>query len=122
MAGEPLIPTQRSEPGENARSATRRGTDPAIISVVITTVCSLFLPIWGIVGTIGGLLMGYKARGEASAGSGGSGALARIAIVFGWLGVTYHLFAVCTVLDESLAQGVHSACEAGCRVLQTLVR
>ena len=67
-----------------ARPVARPQRDPALTSILVTIIGSLFVPL---LGAIAGLFLAYRALREARAGRGGSEKLARTAVIIGWSGI-----------------------------------
>lgn len=66
------------------RPATRPQRDPALTSILVTIIGSLFVPL---LGAAVGFFLAYRALREARAGRGGGERLARAAVVVGWCGI-----------------------------------
>lgn len=79
----------------------------ALTSIAVTVLGSLFIPF---LGTIGGLILAYRARKQAREGKG-SESLARTAILLGWCFLALGLLPLCLVLFSSGAQVGYSLCD-----------
>ena len=87
-----------AEPVERTRRVKR---DPAVISIIVTVVGSLFMPF---VGAIVGLVLAYKALRQARAGGWGSEKMAKTAVIVGWSGIALCLLPLCMAMTMP---GVH---------------
>ena len=84
-------------------------TDPALVSIIVTVVGALFMPL---LGGVLGLVLGYRALRQARAGNGGSRSekLAKAAVVVGWIGVAFTVLPLCAIVGISGVQLGYSIC------------
>lgn len=102
-----------------ARPAARAPRDPALTSILVTIIGSLFVPL---LGAAAGLFLAYRALREARAGQGGSERLARMAIIIGWGGIALVLL---PLLFGGITLGVragYSACSQSIQALFDMLR
>jgi RNA polymerase subunit RPABC4/transcription elongation factor Spt4 len=71
-----------------------RQLDPAVLSLLVTVVGSMFVPLGG---AILGLILGYRALREARAGedAGQGKRMATIAVTVGWLFIAFSVVPLC---------------------------
>jgi hypothetical protein len=84
--------------------------DPATISLVVTIVGTVLVPV-PVLGAGLGLYLGYKALREARAGGWNSEKLARTAVIVGWIGLAYLVLPLCIWLGWLGCAGAASVCE-----------
>jgi uncharacterized membrane protein len=85
-------------------------TDPALVSIITTVAGSLFIPL---LGSVLGLILGYRALRQARAGGEASGSekLAKAAVVVGWISVALTVLPLCAIVGISGAQLGYSICD-----------
>jgi hypothetical protein len=90
--------------------------DPAVISIIVTLVCTAVIPL-PLVGAIIGLVLGYQALKSARAGGGNSEKLAKWAVAIGWVVLACTILPLCLVFGSSGVQAAYSACDGLGRAL-----
>ncbi len=93
------------------RKNWRKTTEPAFISIIVSTLGSFFIPG---VGPILGLILGYKALKDARDGGKGqqSENHAKTAIIIGWIFVLFNLIPICLAIGGSSIQWGCSLCQS----------
>jgi hypothetical protein len=83
--------------------------DPATISMIVTAVGMFVIPI-PLVSPIAGLVLGYRALKSARAGGNNSEKLAKIAVIFGWVGAAYTALPLCLFVGSAGYQIMYTVC------------
>ena len=94
--------------------------DPAVLSIIVTIVGSLFLPIGS---SILGLVLGYKALKDARAGGGRDGGekRAKTAIIIGWVVIAFSTLPLCMAMAMPGVQWGWSICDGLSQALGSLL-